>query len=570
MVMLGLLIVGREETLLRCEYLLARPLTGKPDQWQVHPELNFRALCRLRTSKEPDSQGPWVVNHGLQDVGGKKTWVWEQEDQMSCREVDLLAEELRASAPPIIHQPLTFGKTGPLGLYRKTDQIFNDRPVYYSQKSKLYIFYQKAQVGKRADGTWGALPDRDKMNRWKRYYYVKETCPAISFSSATQGFSPITATWRTRDGEVLKWTCPDPSKCPERKVKDPDEEDLEPVPAGWKDPDFPHESSSCKSSDQDKEFKWLRAYELSRNLSGDFTATLFGEGTEPADACQGAICNCWLMAAISKLAEYPGVIESLFSPKEASLEGKYEIRLCKEFTGGKTEWTVVTIDDYLPCKYGKPIYAKFHKGKMYVALLEKAIAKLMDGDKQRGRLTFEGKGTYASFFSGGMNNFAWSMMTGLYGYTCYGPPHGEDRAQWQALENLAVTTDPSEEETEELGVLGAGATIQEVELWRCYVKFQKMSGEGPEEGWVPSYILGRRVAKRISKFPWHIYVPEPFEGSYDAKPVEEEWVWEKMMEFDKDNSLVDVSLTYRRSSAELKQDGLLGGGDGETTMTGGR
>ena len=51
---------------------------------------------------------------------------------------------------------------------------------------------------------------------------------------------------------------------------------------------------------------------------------------------------------------------------------------------------------------------------------------------------------------------------------------------------------------------------------------------------------------------------------------EEEWVWEKMMEFDKDNSLVDVSLTYRRSSAELKQDGLLGGGDGETTMTGGR
>lgn len=42
------------------------------------------------------------------------------------------------------------------------------------------------------------------------------------------------------------------------------------------------------------------------------------------------------------------------------------------------------------------------------------------------------------------------------------------------------------------------------------------------------------------------------------------------MEFDKDNSLVDVSLTYRRSSAELKQDGLLGGGDGETTMTGGR
>ena len=24
-------------------------------------------------------------------------------------------------------------------------------------------------------------------------------------------------------------------------MKDPDEEDLEPVPAGWKDPDFPHE-----------------------------------------------------------------------------------------------------------------------------------------------------------------------------------------------------------------------------------------------------------------------------------------------------------------------------------------
>lgn len=44
---------------------------------------------------------------------------------------------------------------------------------------------------------------------------------------------------------------------------------------------------------------------------------LFGEDTEPADICQGKVGDCWLVAAIAAVAEFPHYLEDhVFKTKE--------------------------------------------------------------------------------------------------------------------------------------------------------------------------------------------------------------------------------------------------------------
>ena len=70
-----------------------------------------------------------------------------------------------------------------------------------------------------------------------------------------------------------------------------------------------------------------------------------------------------------------------WSPKsqlQVSESGKYQIKL---YDGRKLRWTIIEIDDYLPCtSWGgmKPqlIFGKIQEGKLCMALLEKAFAKL--------------------------------------------------------------------------------------------------------------------------------------------------------------------------------------------------
>ena len=55
------------------------------------------------------------------------------------------------------------------------------------------------------------------------------------------------------------------------------------------------------------EIKWERATALDGPKR-----TLFGKGISPDDAIQGAIGNCWFIAAASAVAEVPGRMEKTF------------------------------------------------------------------------------------------------------------------------------------------------------------------------------------------------------------------------------------------------------------------
>lgn len=108
---------------------------------------------------------------------------------------------------------------------------------------------------------------------------------------------------------------------------------------------------------------------------------LFGH-TAPNDLRQGSIGDCWLITAMSSIAEFPSLVQRLFKQQELAADGRYDIRLYDEET---ERWHVVTIDDRLPFMkkpgyYGRMLFCKPSlEGEFWPCLLEKAFAKFLDG-----------------------------------------------------------------------------------------------------------------------------------------------------------------------------------------------
>lgn len=138
------------------------------------------------------------------------------------------------------------------------------------------------------------------------------------------------------------------------------------------DPSFPPDMSSIYSTETCPEYPlqekpvWKRPHEFMHNPQ------LYVGGIDPNDINQGALGNCWFLAAIAALAENPALIKHLFITKEYNEKGLYQLRICK---GG--EWVKVTVDDYIPCYYsGGPMFCRASGDELWVLLLEKAYAKV--------------------------------------------------------------------------------------------------------------------------------------------------------------------------------------------------
>jgi len=142
----------------------------------------------------------------------------------------------------------------------------------------------------------------------------------------------------------------------------------------FEDKDFPHDHRSIHPEEKSDDIKWERARKLLPH------ASTFGSKNKPWDITQGAIGDCYFMAAVGALAEIdPERIKKIFVPEVWSYpqEGIFAAQV---FVRGKP--TVVTIDDYLPTKvYGKTmklVYAQpSADGGIWGALLEKVWAKTL-------------------------------------------------------------------------------------------------------------------------------------------------------------------------------------------------
>lgn len=172
----------------------------------------------------------------------------------------------------------------------------------------------------------------------------------------------------------------------------------------FQDKEFPAEMRSTGFLGFDTKVEWIYVNDLRRQEPSEvlmYPKFIFDK-VEPNCLLQGAVGDCWLLAAIASLAEFPGHLESLFvSGNEISAHGKYEITL---YDIARSEWRVLTIDGRIPCvprtwweRDARPVFSRPYQNEARALLLEKAFAKLY--------------GSYMTL-SGGYMSLGWQAMTG--------------------------------------------------------------------------------------------------------------------------------------------------------------
>ena len=121
---------------------------------------------------------------------------------------------------------------------------------------------------------------------------------------------------------------------------------------------------------------------------------LFKDGISPRDIVQGAVGDCWLLAAFAAAAEQPLIIQHCFIEKKAQASGLYHVRL---YDGPSQSWRTVAVDHRVP-KLGERFLSTTPNGaELWVSLLEKATAKF--------------RGSYAGM-DGGYTAWALEALTG--------------------------------------------------------------------------------------------------------------------------------------------------------------
>ncbi|KAL0220966.1 hypothetical protein RCL1_000820 [Eukaryota sp. TZLM3-RCL] len=132
----------------------------------------------------------------------------------------------------------------------------------------------------------------------------------------------------------------------------------------YSDSEFPPNSTSIGKVSVSSNTSWLR-------INCDLKGEIFKGTPAPDHVKQGVLGNCWFISALAVVATRPELIKQIFV-KDGGKAGLYILKFQKN-----CEWTYVIVDDFLPCRNNKPIFAvSTVPNEYFPSIIEKAYAKL--------------------------------------------------------------------------------------------------------------------------------------------------------------------------------------------------
>jgi len=119
--------------------------------------------------------------------------------------------------------------------------------------------------------------------------------------------------------------------------------------------------------------QWLRIRDISPSSDQDrHLPWTVVSSPKPSDIEQGALGNCWLLAALALITEQPRILRQILLTQTINDEGIYLVRLCHNGL-----WKTVIVDDCFPCTFDKQlVFSQAKHRQLYIPLIEKACAKL--------------------------------------------------------------------------------------------------------------------------------------------------------------------------------------------------